>query len=537
MNDHKKDNSFLKGAAILGAAGIVIKIIGAFFRIPLGNIIGDEGMGYYQSAYPIYLILVVASTAGFPTAIAKLVSEKTAKGDPYGADRVFKVSFLILAGLGIVTSCALFLGARYYSEVIKNAKAYYSIIAIAPALFFVPLMSSFRGYFQGLRDMRPTAVSQIIEQLVRVATGLALAYALLGRGLEISAAGATFGAGAGAFVSAMVMAAIYFRHKAVMNIKRPENPEKVKEIVKALLLIAVPITIGASVLPVMNSIDVGIVLRRLQEIGYSEASANGLYGQLAGMATPLMNLPQIVTAAIQISLVPAVSHMMAKKDFNMLGSTVKSGARVTLIIALPAAFGLVVLAEPIMRLLYPFKIESAVSASAILSVLGFGIIFLSIFQTLTGILQGMGKPIVPVWNLAAGALLKIVLTYALVGIPALNVRGAAIGTVFGYALAAALNVSYIKRVPKMDLPIWSLSAKPLISAAAMGTVAFWGHRAMTPLLGGGISTVASILLGALVYGWMLINTGAVTSEDFELVPKGKRIYGILNKMKIGKWQS
>ncbi len=537
MTEKSRDNSFLKGAAILGAAGILIKIIGAFFRIPLGNIIGDEGMGYYQSAYPIYLILVVASTAGFPTAIAKLVSERTAKGDPYAADRIFKVSFFILAGLGIATSSILFFGARYYSEAIKNPKAYYSIIAIAPALLFVPLMSSFRGYFQGLRDMRPTAVSQIIEQLVRVAIGLVLAYALLGRGLEISAAGATFGAGAGALISALAMAAIYFRHKAGMNLKRPEKPEKVNEIVKALLLIAVPITIGASVLPVMNSIDVGIVLRRLQEIGYSEASANGLYGQLAGMATPLMNLPQIVTAAIQISLVPAVSHMIAKKDYNMLGETVKSGARATLIIALPAAFGLVVLAEPIMRLLYPFKIESAVSASSILSVLGFGIIFLSMFQTLTGILQGMGRPIVPVWNLAAGALLKIVLTYVLVGIPALNVRGAAIGTVFGYALAATLNVLYIKRNLKMDLPVLKLSAKPLFSAAVMGAAAFWGHKAMTPLLGGGISTVASISAGALVYGWMLINTGAVTLEDFELVPKGKRIYETLNKMKIGKWHS
>jgi stage V sporulation protein B len=536
MTEQKKGNSFLKGAAILGIAGIIIKIIGAFFRIPLGNIIGAEGMGYYQSAYPIYLILVVASTAGLPTAIAKMVSEKMANGDSYGADRVFKVSFFILAGIGIVTSSALFFGARYYSDImIRNPKAYYSTMAIAPALLFVPIMSSFRGYFQGLRDMRPTAISQIVEQLARVAVGLGLAYAFLGKGIEISAAGATFGAGAGAFISAFVMMAIYARHRKNKTFNKPEKVERVSQIAKSLLMIAVPITIGASVLPVMNSIDVGIVLRRLQQIGYSEASANGLYGQLTGMATPLMNLPQIVTAAIQISLVPAVAHMVAKKDYSLLGETVKSGARVTLIIALPAAFGLVVLAGPIMRLLYPLRIESAISASTILSVLGFGIVFLSLFQSLTGVLQGLGKPLVPVWNLAAGALLKIVLTYVLVGVPSLNVRGAAIGTVCGYAMAASLNVIYIKRKLNMNLPIFRLAIKPLISAGFMGTVVYGGYRAMGPLVGSNAATVISILAGALVYGWMLINTGALTSEDFELIPRGKKLYSVLNKMKIGKW--
>lgn len=536
MTDQKKNHSYLKGAAILGAAGIVVKIIGAFFRIPLGNIIGDEGMGYYQSAYPIYLILLVASTAGLPTAIAKMVSERTAKGDAYGADRIFKVSFFILTGIGVVTSTALFFGARFYAEImIKNPKAYYSTMAIAPALLFVPIMSSFRGYFQGLQDMRPTAISQIIEQFGRVAIGITLAYMLLGRGLEISAAGATFGAGAGALISGAVMVMIYLRHKTGRVFEKPDRPERISEIVKSLLKIAVPITIGASVLPVMNSIDVGIVLRRLQEIGYSEALANGLYGQLTGMATPLMNLPQIVTAAIQISLVPAISHMMARNEQERLGETVKSGTRVTLIVALPAAMGLVVLAEPIMRLLYPLKIETAINASTILAVLGFGIVFLSLFQTMTGVLQGLGKPMVPVWNLFLGALMKIVLTYVLVGVPSLNVRGAAIGTVSGYALAAGLNVLYIKKHLKSDLPMFNITVKPLIAALFMGGAAYFSHRALSPYAGSNLATVAAIVLGAFIYGWMLINTGALTAEDFELMPKGRKLYSALKKMKIGKW--
>lgn len=536
MTGERKEHSFLKGAAILGAAGIVVKIIGAFFRIPLANIIGDEGMGYYQSAYPIYLILLVASTAGFPTAIAKMVSERTARGDAFGADRIFKLSFFILAAIGVATSSLLFFGARYYAEVlIKNPKAYHSTMAIAPALLFVPIMSSFRGYFQGLRDMRPTALSQIVEQLGRVVIGMSLAYVLLNRGLEIAAAGATFGAGAGALVSAFLMVLIYTRHRAG-RLRKPAGPvEPASAIIKDLLRIAIPITIGASVLPVMNSIDVGIVLRRLQDIGYSESAANGLYGQLTGMATPLMNLPQIVTAAIQISLVPAVSHMMARGEETLLGDTVRSALRVTLIVALPAAFGLVALSEPIMRLLYPLKIESAVSASTILSVLGFGIVFLSLFQTMTGILQGLGKPMVPVRNLFMGALLKVLLTYVLVGIPSLNVRGAAIGTVFGYALAAFLNGRHLKRRIGIPMPMASTAGKPFLSALVMAAAAFGAHRLMTPLTGGNLATVAAIGFGALIYGWMLINTGAIAAEDFELMPKGRRIYGLLEKMKIGKW--
>ena len=537
MTGERKEHSFLKGAAILGAAGIVVKIIGAFFRIPLANIIGDEGMGYYQSAYPIYLILLVASTAGFPTAIAKMVSERTARGDAYGADRIFRLSFFILAAIGVATSSLLFFGARYYAEVmIENPKAYHSTVAIAPALLFVPIMSSFRGYFQGLRDMRPTALSQIVEQLGRVVIGMSLAYALLDRGLEIAAAGATFGAGAGALVSASLMVFIYTRHRTGRRRRIPDGPvEPASAIVRDLLKIAVPITIGASVLPVMNSIDVGIVLRRLQDIGYSESAANGLYGQLTGMATPLMNLPQIVTAAIQISLVPAVSHMMARGEETLLGDTVRSALRVTLIVALPAAFGLVVLSEPIMRLLYPLKIESAVSASTILSVLGFGIVFLSLFQTMTGMLQGLGRPMVPVRNLFMGALLKILLTYVLVGIPSLNVRGAAIGTVFGYALAAFLNGWHLKRRIGIPMAMGSIAGKPFLSALVMAAAAFGAHRLLTPLTGGNLATVAAIGFGALVYGWMLINTGALAAEEFELMPKGRRIYGLLEKMKIGKW--
>lgn len=524
-----KGNSFIKGAFILGAAGIVVKILGAFFRIPLANLIGDDGMGYYQSAYPIYLLLLVISTAGFPTAIAKIVSEKVALGDRYGAHRVFKVSFIALFFVGIVTSSILFFGAKFISHVlIKNPQSYYSMMAIAPALFFVPIMSAFRGYFQGLQNMKPTAISQIIEQFGRVVLGITLAYVLLNRGLEIAAAGATFGATAGAFVGAIMMTFIYFKYrdKDTSTLEQTHDIEKTGDIIKELLSIAIPITIGAAVLPIMQAIDAGIVMRRLQAIGYNEAASNGLYGQLTGMANPLINLPQVLTAALQISLVPAVSHLATKRDKNALYGTIEAGTRIALLIGLPAAVGLVILSKEIMMLLYPLQIESAINASTILSILGFGVIFLSLFQTQTGIIQGLGKPFIPVKNLFIGAIIKLILSYVLIGIPTLNVRGAAIATVVGYGIAALLNFIYIMNYTEIKLDYLNVLIKPLISVAIMGIVVKHLYKFMYVYLGNNKATIIAVSVGALIYGLMLIITRTLSEEDYELMPGGQKIYKI-----------
>jgi len=524
-----KGNSFLKGAAILGAAGILVKILGAFFRIPLANLIGPEGMGYYQSAYPVYLLLLVISTSGFPTAIAKIVSEKIAIGDRYGAHRVFRVSFGALFFVGIITSTVLFFGAETYSHLIKNPKAYYSTLAIAPSLFFVTIMSAYRGYFQGLQNMKPTAISQIIEQFGRVVLGLALAYILLDKSVEIAAAGATFGATAGAFFGAILMTFIYFkyREKDITKVEKTHPTEPSKEIIRKLLIIAIPITIGAAVMPIMQSIDAAIVMRRLQGIGYTEKAANDLFGQLTGLANPLINFPQVLTAALQVSLVPAVSHLVARRDLRLLNDTIQAGIRIALLIGLPAAAGLVILSEPIMVLLYPLQIESAISASRILSILGFGIIFLSLFQTLTGIIQGLGKPFVPVINLFIGAAIKLVLSYILIGIPELNIRGAAISTVIGYGIAAILNLIFILKYTKTRFSYLNVVIKPLVSVITMGIAVINLYNLLISKLGNTKTTLIAVITGALVYGVMLVITKTLNEEDYQLIPGGKKISKLL----------
>ena len=402
VNTTKKSgvSTFLKGTAILGISAIIIKVLGAIFRIPLGNIIGDEGMGYYQTAYPLYNLILVVSTAGIPTAIAKIVAGRLAIGDVKGAERVFKVTFRLMAITGAIISVLVLLGAVPLVHYLNNDKAFLSIAAIAPAIFFISMTECYRGFFQGSQHMTAFAVSQITEQFIRVALGLSLAILLLGLGKEYASAGATFGATVGCFGGFVVILFLYKRYRKTHHFESfgTHQVDPAGHIIKTMLMIAIPVTLGASILPVMSIVDLGIVFRRLADIGYTPETANQLYGQLTGFALTIVNLPQVMTAAIQISIVPAVAHFAALKDKKNIHHTIETGLRIGTIIGLPVAVGMSILAEDIMRLLYPMQRDIAQSTGSLLFIFGFGIIFLSIYQVTTGVLQGINKQAVPAIN-------------------------------------------------------------------------------------------------------------------------------------------
>ena len=296
-----KEN-FVKSAAILGIAGFMVKILGAVYRIPLTNLIGTEGIGYYQPAYNIYNLLLVISLSGFPTAIAKLVSEKRAMNNFEGAYQVYKVSRWGLFLIGLVSSIFVFLFAKQLVTLLGYPGAYYSMIALVPALFAVPLLSSYRGFFQGNQNMMPIALSQIIEQVFRVTIGYYLAYTFVNVGLAEAAAGATFGASIGGAAALVLIAAMFFASRK--NIKREieesthNETESSRIIVNKLLYIAIPITIGASIAPLMGLVDSYFVSSRLAAIGYSEAQIADMFGELSGTAQTLINFPQVFSTEI-----------------------------------------------------------------------------------------------------------------------------------------------------------------------------------------------------------------------------------------------
>ncbi|HZK57832.1 MAG TPA: polysaccharide biosynthesis protein [Clostridia bacterium] len=527
-------NTFLKGAFILGISGILVKIVGAFFRIPLANIIGSEGVGYYQVAYPIYTFLLSFSAAGFPTAISKLVSEKRARGNIRGGHKVFQVSLGILAIIGVVSFLFLSLGAKFLVNNFKSPSSYFSMLALAPALLFIPIMAAYRGYFQGLQNMVPTAVSQVTEQIARVIVGLGLAMFFLSRGTEYAAAGASFGATAGAIAGLTIILLIYVNSKnSIISEFQPLEQyrvESVERITKDLLRIAIPITVGAAVLPLINMIDTMIVLRRLQEaIGFSYEEANSLFGQLTGMAITLVQLPPVLTTALAMSIVPVIAASKVRDDTVSIEKDVKSAFRMTLLIGLPSFVGLAVLSTPIMAMLFP---KEPPSAGKVLLYLSFATLSLALVQTLTGILQGIGKPEIPVRNLLIGALTKLIVTYVLTGIPFLNIKGAAIGTVMAYVVAAALDFVAVKRNTGVKFEFIQFVLKPVVSVGIMGGAVYFIYGFMFSITGNTISTIVSIVAGGIIYGLMLFITGAILEEDFLILPGGGKLVGFLRRFNL-----
>ncbi|MGI6141836.1 MAG: putative polysaccharide biosynthesis protein [Caldicoprobacterales bacterium] len=530
--------SFVKGAAILAAAGLISKFIGALFRIPMMNIIGSTGMSYYQMAYPIYSFLLIISTAGIPTAISKMVAENIALGNHRDAHRVFQLSvrlMLISGGIAFIIFAA---GSKLTARIMGAEEAFYSILAISPSLIFVTLLSSFRGYFQGMQYMTPTALSQIVEQLGKLILGLWFASMYISRGPEYGAAAAVVGVTLSEGAALALVMGMYRRKKReVMHNIRHSSRHRYRmsnrSILSRLIFISFPITIGASIMPLVNVADSLIVVNRLVQIGFGEEQAKSLYGLLTGGANPLINFPAVLTIAMAMSLVPAISESYASKDYKSIGQKTETGIRLTLLLGLPAAAGMGVLARPICSLLYPRLPEAEITATGnILAILSIGVIFLTLVQTLTAILQGLNKMAIPVRNLAIGALFKVAVTYILVGKPNIHVRGAAIGTVICYGIAAFLDMAAVIRYSGMKLRFVDFIVKPAAAVIVMALSVHFSYGFLENLAGGSKATLLAIVVGVVVYALVLLAVGALSRQDFEMLPGGSKLGRVLYRLKL-----
>ena len=526
-----KKQSFLKGAAVLAAAGVISKMLGAIYRIPLGQIITSEGMGYYQTAYQLYILFLNFSSSVIPIAISKLVSEKMGLGRRKEAHKIFKVAFILLAVMGLLLSGVLFAGAQGFANLLKNTEAYLSVLAVAPALFTVSLSGAFRGYFQGMQNMTPSAVSQVVEQIARVVVGFGLVFVFLPQGFKASAAGAIFGTVIGGLGSFLTLYYLYrLKKPEIINAVRSDvsqNIESTRSIITRIIKFSIPITIGGSIMPIMGLLDLAIVMDRLQAAGFSQEIANSLYGQLSGMAMSFVNLPQVFTIALAASLVPTISESLARKDIESVRKKTELGIRISLLIGLPAAMGLFILADPIMMMIYP---RETYTLGMALRYLAPAVIFLTLVQTMTGILQGMGKEKVPVVNMLIGALTKAIISYTLTSVPSINIRGAAISTVIGYAVSAALNLYAIIKYQKSGYGIIKTAIKPSIATLVMMAAAYFGYSfVLYYTMRNSMAVLVSMILAVLAYGTSLILTKAITCEELEMAPGGKKLSAVLKK--------
>ncbi len=539
----KQEKSFVQGAMILASAGIFVRFLGAVYRIPLYRILGDVGMGYFQMAYPIYSSLLAISTAGIPIAISKMVAERMANNNIKGAYQVLRIALTLMLITGFTFSVVLFFGAEYWAtNIMEQPPAVYSLRAIAPGIFLVVIMAAFRGFFQGNQTMVPTAVSQISEQIIRVATIFYLSWVLLGEGVQYAAAGATFGVVTGSLAGVGVLL-IYFmfyrRENKDVVLKSEMIQQSTSKVLKQMVLLALPITIASLVLPLIQMVDLAIVPQRLKMAGFTELQAAALYGNLAGAAMPLVNVPTLFTLALASSLIPSISSANALKNYNLIRSRASLAIKLTLLIGLPSAIGMFVLAEPISLMLY-----DNIAVATPLMIACFAVIFLTVHQTTSGILQGMGKTIVPVTNLLIGLVFKVAINYFLTGIPAINIKGPALGTVVSYLVSSSLNVYILFSAIGLAFSFKEFVFKPLITSGGMGLVVYVSYPVFKNLVNTysvfqqeqmvvAMSTLLSVAIGVMVYGILLLVTGTITKKELQSIPKvGNLLVKILSKFKL-----
>jgi stage V sporulation protein B len=541
----QEGSKFIKGALVLTVAGVIVKILGAVYRIPLYGILGDVGMGLFMAVYPVYSMMLSISTAGVPVAVSKLVAERLARGNYKGAHQVFRVALGLMTASGLIVTGVLLLGAKYYTtNVLKTPGALYPLVAIAPSITFFAVKSALRGFFQGQQSMLPTALSQVVEQVVRVGTIFVFSSLLIKYSIELGAAGAALGTVTGAMAALILLVIIYYKRRPILLNAADTGHNSLtstKRVFKEILALALPITIGSIVVPLVNMVDSTLILPRLQAGGFSETQALALYGDLSGAAMPLVNVPTIFTLALSTSLVPAISNAFAHNNKGQIQKLSSLAMRIGMMIGLPAALGLFLLAEPISILLY-----KNVDVARSLAVVAFAVIFISLNQTTAPVLQGLGKTYLPVSHMFTGLVIKVVINYLLTAIPSINILGPALGTIVAFAVASLLNYRSIVKFAGGGISLMDTFVKPALNSIAMGVAVFILYppiyRGVKTLVGAftdserlliGCAVIIVIILALAVYGAASLVTGSITRTELELVPGvGGKLANFLTRLKV-----
>lgn len=508
---------------VLTVAGIVVKILGGVNRILLSRLLGGEGIGLYQMAYPMYILLLSIVGAGIPIAVSIMVAEQAARGNYSGTRRIFHVTLAFMAVIALLCGLGMVLGARALiaTGLVSDERAYWPLVVLAPALSLSVLTCCFRGYFQGLQLMTPTALSQMVDQFIRVCVMLTLAWILLPYGLVPAASGAAFGAVPGAAAGLCVIAVLYIRHEKKERLADEGTfvPLRALSVIKRLIVLAVPVAAANMLLPAVASIDLFIVPRRLIAAGYTGHEATALFGYLSGMANGLVQLPAILTMALATSLVPAVSAACASGRGDLVLARTHTAMRIACVITIPASLGLAVLAVPISRLLY-----ATPAAGPSICVLGLSVFLIGLQQVTGGLLQGLGHTAIPLYNMAAAAVVKITLSWYLTALPWLAEVGAAWATNADLAIAAALNLYFARRYCQYTVQ-WLYIGKLFLAAAAMAGTAWFVHKGLSAVTPDALATVATMGVAALIYLICLFAFRAVDADDVAKVPVvGHRMY-------------
>ncbi len=533
MSNTKKQN-FLHGAVILTAGLAVIKVLGALYKIPIANILGKEGYGMFLAAYNVYNVFYTASTAGVPVAMARLIAASDANGRPMQIRRYYRVGLTVFFLIGLVCSSVMFLFPTELAAQINHVSAAQSIWALSPAILLCCMIAIFRGYTQGHSNMIPTAVSQILEVLFKLIFGLGLVvvFTSMGKSTPLCCAAAISGVTMGSFIALVYL--VWYKRKNYVEkplaAHEADVPDSYGTTLKNLLLVVVPISIGSSVQSVINLIDTKQVMSILQASGFSYEATSGMYG-VYGQAQTLYNLPGTVISAISVSIVPTIAANFAVKNLKGAKETSETGLRIASVLALPMAFGLAVLADPIMNVLYWGEADGG---AGMLALLGMAAFFLCMVVVMTGILQAGGKERLPVLAACIGGVVKVAVNNLLLSNPDINIYGAPMGTLCCYIVMASLDFLFLKQCLGEYPNIFKILSRPLVSTLAMAVTAGGIYKLCTVLITAepGRYLMAAFMVLAIgaavvVYLVMIIATRSITPADMAMVPKGEKIAKLL----------
>ena len=531
LQDTKAQN-YLKGAAILAAASIFVKIVGAIYKIPIMNVLDDAGIGTFQVSYSVYTLIFTISTAGIPAALSRIVSTAVATGRNRLVKRYFSVSLPAFVIIGAAAMIIMFLFADTFAGWMHNSMAAPGIRVLAPAVFFVCIISVYRGYAQGFENMIPTAMSQVVEVICKAAFGIAVAMWLVSRNYDtpIVSAGAIMGSTIGLGLSVPLL--IWYKRRVDCGLPVGEDhivlPSRTR-VFGELMKVSIPITLSASFMSIMVVIDNSIVLGRLQSaLGLSENAASEQFGIYTKGLT-IYNLPPAVIVPVSISIIPAIAAALARKRADEAGGIMQSSVKLVNLIAMPAGAGLMVLARPILMALFMESNQTAVNS---LMILGAASFFVCLQYITTAILQANGHERVALLTFSVGAAAKILIGYILSGNPRFGVLGAAIGTLACFIVIFALNIIFIMVRVRERPKFLAVFAKPLLCTVLMAAAAFFVYQLLyrvgAGLIGVGRLAVAvylagAIAIGVIVYAVLIIITRTITKEDMSLVPNGEKL--------------
>ncbi|MGN1318254.1 MAG: polysaccharide biosynthesis C-terminal domain-containing protein [Lachnospirales bacterium] len=539
----KSGGSFVKQAAILASAGIIVRFIGFLYRLPLTNMIGDSGNGIYAAGYNIYNFFLIMSSAGLPVAISKMVAEKVALGEYKNAKKIFNVSMTVSGGISFFFGLLMVVGAFLFknycqglTEISDNLNLWYKSVwclyTLSPTIFIVGIMAVFRGYFQGLNTTVPTAVSQIVEQVFNAVFSVYLAWLLIDLGVEFGAAGGTAGTGVGALGGLLVLVYVFFktkkeRAKIFSADKGGYKVDSFGKISKTLVRIAIPIITGTAIFSMTNLVDMFMVNDRLAAAGFSGKVIEELYGQLNGKYVTLSTMPVAISTAIATAVIPSIAASVVKKEKKLVQTKVDTALRITMLISLPAAAGLGALGSPILKMLFPSYPDGGI----LIQVGSLSVIFLALSQISTGVLQGIGKVSTPAKNALIGALTKIPVNYFLIAIPEINVVGAVISTTVCYIVCSILNFRALVKATGVKPDYVGMLVKPAVASGIMAVFTIISYNALYKFINNNtICTLIALVVAIIIYFAAMVLIKGFRREDLQNIPMGTKVIRFLEKI-------